>query len=134
VVIGIGCDTEGTPTHGTGDDEFGRGVYGGHKDLTPTLKRRLSPLVGVSGVTGGDARDGQRKAQRHMGGIAICSEADFASSEYFKGTQGSVVACFPSFPDSQRRLSFINVARPFNAEAPVNLVSAMAAIATNEAV
>jgi hypothetical protein len=69
-----------------------------------------------------------------MGGVTIGSEANTSASEDVHELQGGVSACFPCLPDSQRRLTFINVTRPFHAEAPVFFVAAMAAIAADNAV
>lgn len=90
--------------------------------------------MGVSRVTGGDARDGQRKGKRHMGRIAICSESDFPSCEAIHPLQGWVAARTPSLPNAKRGLMLIKVARPFNAVLSVFFVAAMAAIAADDSV
>jgi hypothetical protein len=88
-------------------------------------------LVGVTRVAGGDACNCKRKAKRHMRGIAICAESDFPTGETLEGTERRVVSCFPRIPNLQRGLSFVDVACPFNAEAPVNLVATMSAVAAD---
>jgi hypothetical protein len=82
-------------------------------------------------VTGGNASNGEGEAKRHVGGVAVGSEANTSASEHFKGTQGGVSARFPCLPNAKGSLSFVDVTRPFNAEATVNLVATMSAIAAD---
>lgn len=69
-----------------------------------------------------------------MRGVTVGSEADFAACESVHVLECGISARFPSFPDSQRRLSFINVTRPFHTEATVNLVATVSAITADNAV
>jgi hypothetical protein len=85
-------------------------------------------------VTRSDTRDREGEAKRKVSGVTICSETDATASEHFKGAQGGIVARFPRLPDLKRGLALIHVARAFNPEHTVNLVSTMSAIAAYEAI
>lgn len=69
-----------------------------------------------------------------MGGVAICAEANTSASEQGKERKGGIFTRFPSFPNAQRRLPFIHVARAFYTVFSVNLMTPVSAIAANDAV
>jgi hypothetical protein len=79
-------------------------------------------------VTGSHTSDRERKAQRDVHGVAISSEADFATHETLETTQGLIVARLPSPPNAKGSLASIYVATPI---ATVT-VAAMDAVSTDK--
>jgi len=130
MVIGVGCYSESGPSHGTGDEEFGGGVHGCHKNGTPPLQTRLSPLVGVSRVTRSDTRNGKRKAQREMSRITICAEADFPTCEAIHKLECGIFTRFPSAINAKGSLASIYITRTTGAVA----VATVDAISANETI
>jgi hypothetical protein len=90
--------------------------------------------MGIAGVATGNARDREGEAQRQVGGIAVGSEANTATGEALEGTEWGVVSGFPSFPDTQRGLPFINVTRPFHPVFSAFFVATVSAIAADDSV
>jgi hypothetical protein len=82
-------------------------------------------LVGVTGVTSGNASDRERKGKRNMHGVSVCAETDFTAHEAFKGTQQGVIARTPRLPNPLGSLSGVYVTSALNSKATVNLVTAM---------
>jgi hypothetical protein len=66
-----------------------------------------------------------------MRGVAVCAEADFAAREDVHELQHRVSARFPCLPNAKGSLSFVDVTRPFNAEATVFFVATMSAVAAD---
>ena len=85
-------------------------VNGGHEKRTPRLKRWLAPLMGVTGVTGSNSRDRERKAKGKMSRITIRTEADFPTNETLETAQGRVSARFPSAVNPLWCLASVDVA------------------------
>jgi len=91
-------------------------------------------LVGIARVTGGNASNGEGEAKRHVGGVAVGSEANFPTGENVHELKGRVSSRFPSFPNTKRSLPFVDVAGSLNAEATVFFVATVSAIAAYDAV
>lgn len=68
-------------------------------------------MVSVTGVTGSDARDGERKGKGNVDWITISSEANFPSGETLETTQGRVSARTPRTPNAKGSLAYVDVAR-----------------------
>lgn len=90
--------------------------------------------MAISRVATGNARDREGEAKRHMGWVTIGSETDFPTGETIHELQGGVSSRFPCLPNAKRGLSFVDVTRPFHAEATVNFVATVSAIAANQTV
>ena len=88
----------------------------------------------IACVTARNTRDRQRKGQRDMRGVAVGSETDFPTNETFETTQGGIVSGFPRIPDLKRGLSLVHIACPLNPVTPVNFMTTMATVSTDEAV
>ena len=123
MVIEVRGHTESRPTHGTSDEEFSGGVHTGHKQLLPPLETGFAPLVGVSGVTSGNASDRKRKGKGHVCGVTICAESDFPACEAIHKLQGRIFTRFPCPPDAQGGLPGVDVATA-PASGPVATVDA----------
>ena len=90
--------------------------------------------MGVARVTRSHARDCKGKGQGNVHRIAVCAEADFATSETLEGSERRIVSGLPRIPDLKRSLPLIDVTSPFHSVTPVNLMTTVAAIAADEAI
>lgn len=90
--------------------------------------------MGITGVARSHAGDGKRKGQWDVHRVTVGAETDFAARKAVHKLKCGISARFPSFPDSQRRLSFINVTRPFHTVFSVFFVATVSAITADNAV
>jgi len=122
----LASNAESTPPHAAGDDQLRDGIHTGHKEGAPPLQGGFSPLVCVASVTGSHTRDRERKANGDVDWITVCSKANFAARERFKGSQGGIIARPPCFPNPLGCLANIDVTTPIPTVtvAPVNAVAA----------
>ena len=67
-------------------------------------------MVGIACPSGGNAGDGQRKADGNVGGVAVGSEADFATGEAIHELEGRISARLPRPPDAKGSLADVDIA------------------------
>ena len=69
-----------------------------------------------------------------MGRVTVCAEANTSASETFKGTEGRIVAGFPRIPYLKRRLPLVHVTRAVNPVPPVNFMTTVSAVSTDQTI
>ena len=90
--------------------------------------------MGVACVTACDSGDGKGKGKGKMSGIAVCAETDFPTGETLEGSERRIFSGFPRIPDLKRSLPLIDVTSALNPVTPVNFMTTVATISTDEAI
>jgi len=130
----FGSHAKSTPPERSSDDQLRDAVHTGHKEGFPPLKTRLTPLMGVTGVTGSNSGNCKRKGKRDVDWVTVGTETDFAASETLEGSKQRVVSGFPCFPNTLWGLPGVYVTSPFHTEATVFFVPAMHTVSTDKPV
>ena len=98
------------------------------------MQGRFPPLVAITCPPARNAGNCERKGQGNVGRVTVCAEANTSASETFKGTEGRIVAGFPRIPYLKRRLPLVHVTRAVNPVPPVNFMTTVSAVSTDQTI